>query len=441
MNPLRRSPLRLLPLVPCLLVDAAAADDWPQWRGPARDGAWRESGLIERLPEGSIPLRWRVAIGSGYSAPSVADGRVCVTDRVEEPEPAERVLAFDAATGAPLWSHAHPCSYEGISYDAGPRCAPLLHAGRTYTLGAAGHLLALDAASGAVIWSHDLRAEYRIDMPIWGIAASPLVEAGLLIVPVSGSDGACIVAFEAGGGAERWRALSDRGNYAAPIVIEQAGRRVLVCWTGDRIAGLDPRDGKILWAHPYPSARMPLGVATPVHADGSIFVTGFYDGCALLRLGRDELSVTEAWRRRGPNEIATDGLHSIISTPLMRAGHVYGVDSYGQLRCLDLADGSRVWEDTTAVPRARWATIHMVQNGSRTWMLNERGDLIVAELSPEGYRELSRTHLIDPTRRQLNERGGVVWAHPAFAGRHVFARNDQELVCASLEAAPAPARH
>jgi hypothetical protein len=142
--------------------------------------------------------------------------------------------------------------------------------------------------------------------------------------------------------------------------------------------------------------------------------------------------VEELWRRQGRNELSTDGLHSTISTPLLRDGHVYGVDSYGELRCLDLASGARVWEDLTAVPKARWATIHFVQNGERTWMFNERGELIIAELSPAGFRELDRAFLIQPTREQLNQRGGVSWSHPAFAYRHVFARNDEELLCVDL---------
>jgi hypothetical protein len=165
-----------------------------------------------------------------------------------------------------------------------------------------------------------------------------------------------------------------------------------------------------------------------------LFVTGFYDGCMLLRLDRDEPRAEKLWSRVGQNEIRTDGLQSIIGTPVIRDGHIYGVDSYGQLRCLRLSDGERVWEDLSAVPKARWATIHLVQNGERTWMFNERGELLLAELSPAGFQELGRSQLIAPTLGQLNDRGGVTWSHPAFAYRHVFARNDEELVCADLSA-------
>jgi hypothetical protein len=122
----------------------------------------------------------------------------------------------------------------------------------------------------------------------------------------------------------------------------------------------------------------------------------------------------------------------MISTPYMEGDYVYGVDSYGELRCLDAQTGDRIWEDRTAVPTARWATIHMVRNGDRMWMFNERGELIIATLSPAGFHEISRAKLIDPTTPQLGQRGGVCWSHPAYAYKHVFARNDQELVCADL---------
>jgi hypothetical protein len=124
----------------------------------------------------------------------------------------------------------------------------------------------------------------------------------------------------------------------------------------------------------------------------------------------------------------------MISTPYMQGDYVYGVDSYGELRCLDGRTGDRIWEDRTATPRARWSNIHMVRNGERMWMFNERGELIIATLSPRGFHEISRAKLIEPTTGQLRQRGGVCWSHPAYANRHVIARNDRELVCANLAA-------
>lgn len=412
----------------------STADEWPQWRGPTRDGVWREEGIVEKFETERLPLRWSAPIGSGYSGPTVADGRVYVTDRVVEPAQIERVHAFDAATGEPVWSFEYDCPYRDVGYQAGPRASVSIDDGLAYALGTMGHLHVFDAASGNVVWKRDLNADYKIRMPIWGIAASPLVDGKLVIVQIGGENGACIVAFDKRTGEERWRALDDRASYSAPLIVEQAGRRMLVCWTGDNVAGLDPQSGEVFWKHPFQPTRMVINIATPVVDGGRLFVSSFYDGSLMLRLDPGRLEVEKIWRKLGPDEKLTESLHSIISTPTIQGDHVYGVDSYGELRCLDAKTGKRIWEDRTAVPRARWATIHMVKNGERTWMFNERGELVIAKLSPEGFHEISRTKLIDPTTGQLSRRDGVCWAHPAYANRHVFARNDRELVCASLAA-------
>jgi outer membrane protein assembly factor BamB len=287
-----------------------------------------------------------------------------------------------------------------------------------------------------VLWEKDLHVQYRIRLPVWGIAASPLVEGDLVIVHIGGEDNASIVAFDKRTGQERWRALNDGASYSAPIVIQQAGKRVLVCWTGDRVVGMDPISGTLYWQHPFEPTRMVLNIATPVHYGNYLFMSAFFDGSLLLKLNPDKLEADKIWRRRGKSEKEkeTDALHCCISTPIIKGDYIYGVDSYGQLRCLDLHTGDRIWESLEAVPKDRWSNIHMVQREQEVWMFNERGDLIISRLSPQGYHEISRTHLIDPTTDQLKQRSGVCWSHPAYADRHIFIRNDKELLCASLTA-------
>ena len=408
-------------------------DEWPQWRGPNRDGVWREVGLVEKFADKELKVRWRQPIGSGYSGPTVADGRVYVTDRVVEPKQIERVHCFDWKSGEPQWSHSYDCAYRDVGYAAGPRASVTVDDGRAYSLGSMGHFFCFDAATGKVLWSKNLNVEYKIRMPIWGIAASPLVENDLVIVQIGG-EGACLVAFDKRSGAEAWRALDDLASYSAPIMIEQAGRRVMVCWTGDSVVGMDAKSGKVHWQHPFKPAKMVINIATPVLEKNRLFFTSFYDGSLMLDVSPDKLEVEPLWRRTGRDEQHTDGLHSIISTPYLEGDFVYGVDSYGEFRCLDAKTGERVWESLQPTPKSRWSTVHMVKNGRRMWMFNERGELIITTLSPEGYEEISRAKLIAPTSVQLPQRGGVCWSHPAYAHKHVFARNDEELVCASLVA-------
>lgn len=408
------------------------AADWPQWRGPARDGVWSETGVIEKFETSQLPVVWRSEIGGGYSGPTVSNGKVYITDRVKDSKEIERIHCFDAMSGKKIWSYEYECKYGKVGYSDGPRTSVAVDGARVYSLGTMGNLFCLDSAKGNVVWSKDLKAEYDVKLPIWGIAASPLVEGDLVIVQVGGKDDACLIGFDKVTGVEKWRALNDEASYSSPIIIEQAGERVLVCLTGGRLVGLDPLSGKLYWEVSFKPLKVPLGVASPVFHNGYIFVTSFYDGSMLVKVNPDKLEAEMVWHRKGESEYKTDALHCMISTPILQGNHIYGVDSYGQLRCLDLLTGDRIWEDLTAVPKARWATIHMVRNADKVWMFNERGELIISTLSVKGFHEISRAKLIDPTEGQLGMRGGVCWSHPAYANKHVYIRNDNEILCADL---------
>jgi outer membrane protein assembly factor BamB len=418
----------------CGAVQSAQSDDWPQWRGAGRDGVWSEEGVIDRFETPQIDLKWSVPIGSGYTGPTVAAGRVYVMDRATEPMQIERVLCFDWQTGESLWSHAYECIYANIGYQAGPRASVTIEDGRAVSIGAMGHLFCFDAATGEVLWNRDLNNEYAIRMPKWGIASAPLIEGNLVIVHIGGED-ACLVAFEKTTGQQRWQALPDDASYSAPIVVDQAGQRVLVCYTGDRIVGLDPATGKLHWSFPFAWERWPIAISTPVIDRDRLLLSDAHKGSLLLRLKQDRLDVEQVWHRRRENVPDRAALHCLNSTPQIDGAYIYGADSRGVLRCLRLETGEQVWEDRTAVPEDQFATIHLVRQSDRTWLFNERGELIIARLTPQGFQELSRAKLIDTTADQNRQRrGGVTWSHPAFAYRHVFARNDRELVCADLSA-------
>lgn len=415
------------------LCHSLSADEWPQWRGPRRDGVWRETGLLEKFDPPRLPLRWSVPIGGGYSGPTVATGRVYVTDRLTRPKEIERVLCFDWKTGRKIWSHSYEAKYGEIKYRAGPRASVLVDGGLAYSLGALGHLYCFAAADGKILWHKDLKTEYRIRMPIWGVSASPVVEKDLLIVQIGGEDDACLVAFDKKTGKEKWKALPDDASYSAPIVIDQAGKRVLVCRTADNVVGLAPATGAPYWTFPFPSERWPISIATPVVHGDLLLISEAHLGSLLLRLRPDRPAVEKVWHRRN-GDGKKDALHCLQSTPLIQGDFAYGVDNEGIFRCLELETGLPRWEDSTLVPEGRWATMHLVSNGDRTWIFNERGELIIAKLSPRGVDEISRAKLLAPTMEQLPRRGGVTWSHPGFAYRHVFARNDEQLVCADLSA-------
>ena len=415
-------------------VPPAAAEDWPQWRGANRDGLWRETGIVDQFESEEIAIRWRATVSNGYSGPTVANGRVYVTDFVHRPERQERLLAFDFEDGSFLWSHSWPADYGRISFPNGPRASVTIAGSRAYALGAVGRLVCCDAATGAVLWCRDMAGDFAVHMPTRGLAAAPLVEGDLVIVQVGGTPEACLVALDKVTGEVRWTALEDHASYSAPTIIEQAGRRVLVCWTAARVAGLDPATGELLWDHPFIPHRLIDQIITPVVHEDYLFVSSFSAGSLMLRLLPDRLAVEPVWRRMGANERQTDSLHVLMGNPAFFDGGLFGVDSFGQFRGLDVETGDRLWEDTTVTSQVRWGSAHMVMQGNRAWIFNDTGELIIAHLSREGYEEISRARLIAPTRGQLDRRGGVTWAHPAFSHRHVLVRNDRELVSASLAA-------
>ena len=209
-----------------------SADDWPQWRGPQRDGVWRETGIVEKFSSPQLQPVWTATVGPGYSGPTVAGDRVYLTDRVNEPAPQERVRCFDRSTGKPLWTHTYPCVYRDIDYALGPRAAVTVVDGRAFAYGAMGHAHALDAASGQVLWARDLATEYGVKLNVWAVSGAPLVVGDLVIFQVGGPPDACVVALDVKTGRERWRALDGQPSYSAPRLVRLGEREVVLVWTG-----------------------------------------------------------------------------------------------------------------------------------------------------------------------------------------------------------------
>ncbi len=437
--------LALLTLLPAATA-SLHADDWPQWLGPRRDGVWRETGIVETLPTNGVKFRWRTAIGGGYSGPAVVGGRVYVMDRQlatgSKPPPnafargeipgSERILCLDESNGKILWQHAYDCAYT-VSYAAGPRVTPAVADGKVYTLGAEGHLLCLDTSTGRVVWSQHFQKAFGVKTPVWGFAGHPLID-GRKLICLAGGEGSVAVAYDKDTGAELWRALrAKEPGYAPPVIYEFGGRRQLIIWHPEAVNALDPETGRVLWTHPLvPSVRSGMSIPTPLKVVEHLFLTSFYNGSLLLRVGATNAS--PVWRSQKVSERDTDGLHSVMATPLIENGHIYSPCSYGQFRCLKLETGERLWETfaPTSGKSARWGHAFVVKHGARAILFSEQGDLIFAKLSPEKYEEVGRARLLEPDNRDPGR--PVVWSHPAFANRSVYARNDHEIVCVSLAA-------
>jgi len=413
------------------------AADWPEWRGKDRQGVWNETGILKAFPAQGLQVKWSVPLHPGYSGPSVSQGRVFVMDHRKSAATAvtERILCLDEATGRTLWSKSWPADYRGLDYHNGPRITPTVDGDRVYALGAKGMLYCLRASDGKELWSSDFVRDFQAEIPGWGTSNAPIVHNNLLIALTAGKGNAKVTAFDKLTGKPVWKALSAEDSepgYSQPILIHNPTPQLIV-WHAGAIDALDPATGKQLWSHPF-RVRMNTPIATPSWAAPHLLVSGFFDGARMLQLNSAPPALL--WRSEDGNEVKSDKLHTLMSQPIIEGDYVYGVCSFGQLRCLRRSTGERIWESQAAtVERVRNTSAWLVRHRDRTVIFNDRGELILAHLRPSGYDEISRTTIIEPTSPPggRREKKAVVWSHPAFANRHIIVRNDEKIIRLSLD--------
>ena len=415
----------------------AVADQWPQWMGPERDNVWREEGIVEKFPAGGPKVLWRAPVAGGYAGAAVAEGKVFVTDFVPAGDlpgdnferktaaGTERVLCLDEGTGKELWKHEIPVTYT-ISYPAGPRCTPTVDGDRVYTLGAEGNLLCLSVTDGRVIWAKDLKKDYETKAALWGWAGHPLVDGNRLFV-IAGTAKAHVVALDTLTGKELWRAgTAPEQGYSPPTIIEAAGVRQLVLMKPDGMYAVAPDTGRILWETPYNADNGSI-IMAPVKVGEHVYVGGFQEKNLCVKLAADKPGVEVVWRNK-----AKHGISAVNVQPFVDGTMVYGFHEKGDLRGIEIPSGAVKWSSPgpfgdRAPPSA---TAFITRHGNRYFLFAETGDLVIAKLSPAGYEELDRAHLLDTTQSAFGR--GVVWCPPAYADRSVFIRNDKELIRVSL---------
>jgi outer membrane protein assembly factor BamB len=271
---------------------------------------------------------------------------------------------------------------------------------------------------------------------VWGFAAHPLLDGNLLYCLVGGK-GSAVVALDRDTGKEKWKALdSDEIGYSPPMIYTAGGKRQLIVWLSESINGLDPATGKVLWTQKYPADRPPQRPAVniiTVRCDGEhLFVSTYYHGPMMLKLSTDKPGARVLWRGKSHNPSRPDGLHMVMAAPVLKGGYVYGVCAGGELRCLDAKTGKQSWQtyDFTGGKKADCGTAFLVPQGGRFVIFNDQGELILAELTPKGHKLIDRARILEPVQPARGRK--VVWSHPAFANKCVYARNDKEIVCVSL---------
>lgn len=369
---------------------------------------------------------WRAPVGLGLSSPIIAQGRVFLTDLdYAGPMSKERVLCFDVQTGKPLWSHVYDAAYPETgpsTFIQGPIPTPLWHNGKVYAIGKT-VLHCLEAESGKVLWKTDLDREY--DSQEFLTYASPLMEGNRLILfsgRFSGPATACVIAIDKDTGKTLWRAVTDYAGMSSPIVISAAGIRQVIVWSQQAVTSLDAATGEICWREATRPVNQSSVVSTPVVQGRRLLIGGL-----MMELDQEKPAATVLWpETKSP---AKRNL-SNTSTPLLRSDHIFSARTSGHFVCLDAITGNELWRTEEVTDLVSGAAVHIATNGDRTFLYTDRGELILARLNGEGYQELGRTLVIEPTFEYEGRK--FVWAPPAYARRCIFVRSDKELVCASL---------
>ena len=415
----------LLAVLYFIMLTVGMAGDWPQFRGPNRDGRWDETGILESFPRTGLKICWRHPVGGGFSSPVVGGGRVFVSDvLLDKPKSRERVHCFDEKTGKVLWVFGYQEHYGEWTFvperGAGPTATPIVENGKIYVVGANGFVHCLDVKTGKVIWEKNLWNEYEVEE--MGCRPSPLIEGSLLIVFTGAKPGATVLALDKQTGKEVWKALDEHASNSSPIVITSGDRRQLIVWTDKSLASLDPANGHIYW-HELMTTSNNDDAAMPVFWGNYLLVSGL-----MMELSGPPPAMKFLWPE---NRVPAKRILSNTSIPVAVGEYIYSCKSPGELVCMEAATGKQIWSTNSITGLKNGASINITPQDGGYFLFTDEGNLIRAEMSPSGYREISRSHLIDPTWPFNGYK--FVYAPPAFANRRIFARSEAEIVCASLE--------
>ena len=398
----------LFVLTPVLLTEIASAQDWTQWRGPNRDGAVTSFVAPKAWPE-QLKLKWKVKVGTGHSSPIVAGRRIYLHSRDGEHEV---VQAIDLTTGKQVWQDSYPVAYTvpraAAAHGKGPRATPAVAGGKLYTFGISGILSCYDIKSGKMLWRKETSSQFNNAMPDYGVASSPVVDRGLLIVNVGGNNGA-LMAYNADTGEEKWSLKADSVSYASPVVASLGGIRQVITVSQQSIIGVATDSGALLWRIPYP-ATGPVTIPTPVLYRQTVICSGFGRGTnAYTITKRGNQWVTElAWNN--------PDVSMWMNTPVVSGDLLFGLSqkNKGQFFSLDARTGRLLW--TSERGAGDYAVI--LRSADKLFIQTTDGNLTIAEITGKGYEPLRRYQVAD----------SETWAHPAVVKKMILVKDVEHLV-------------
>ena len=399
---------RWVPLLTLVCCTPGFAADWPQWRGPHRDGISSETGLLESWPAGGPRLVWKTqGLGEGYSSFSVVGDRLYTQGQQGNQE---FVLAFDTNSGKQLWKVPNGRAYHE-SRGNGPRGTPTIDGPRLYALAADGTLACLDAASGRLIWGVNLIDKFGGRVPTWGISESPLIDGDRVIV-TPGGPGASVVALEKLKGDLIWKSQSDSAGYSSPIAFDAGGSRKVVVFTAQGAIALDMKNGAFQWRYDKVSNRT-ANIATPIVHDGYVFLSSDYGtGCALLKL-------TASGKAVGASEVYFNrDMRNHYTTSVLVGDHLYGFSS-GILTAMKFLTGEVAWRDRSV------GKGNVIFAEGNLYAYGEDGVMGLVQAVPQGYKEKSRF--------EIHKGSYPTWTPPVIANGKLYLRDQDNLYCYDIK--------
>jgi outer membrane protein assembly factor BamB len=413
----------------CLLVvlvasSVAAADDWPAWLGPRRDGSTTEKVIPWK---DGLKILWKQPVGEGHSSPVVVGDRVYLHARVKD-STQEAVGAYSIKDGTPAWMKTYDRGNFKSLFGNGPRATPTVAAGKVYTFGITGLLTCFAADSGEQLWQADALKETKAANLFFGASCSPLVEGKLVLVNAGGK-GASLVAYDKDNGKIVWHVLDDKASYASPIAIGSGDKRQVIFLTAKGLVSVAPKDGRVFWQHPLVD-KLFESSTTPVVIGDVLFGSSITYGGLGLKMadGPDGPKVSQVWMKpemncyfSTPVAVGKDHLYIVTGTKPSLGALLPGAKkqpTQANLHCVDAQTGAILWT------RPKVGTYHasLVRTGDdKLLLIEEAGNLVLVDPNPKEYRELARAKIC-----------GNTWAHPAIANGSLYISDNNELVCVRL---------
>jgi outer membrane protein assembly factor BamB len=380
----------------------AGSTYWADFLGPGRLGHYDQKPILTEWPAGGLQQVWKQPVGGGYASFTVANG---LAFTIEQRRGNEVVAAYDVRTGHERWTNSWKARFEEVLGGDGPRATPVWDDGRVYALGAEGELRCLEADTGKLVWHKNILADNGAANIHWGMAASPLIVDGKVIVTPGGHNGNSVVAYDKVTGLRVWGSLDDKAAYASPTVATVGGRRQLLVITAGRAVGLTVEDGKLLWEYPWVTQE-DINAAQPiVVAANRVYISsGYGHGAAVLELSPrgDGFQTRVIW--------ANTRMKNKFNSAVLLDGYLYGLDE-GILACVDAESGDLKWKG------GRYGYGQLLLSSGHLVVLTEEGDVVLVRATPEKLQEVARFSALK----------GKTWNIPAISDGVLLVRNEVEM--------------